>query len=642
MPRCRHDLTPLALALALFFAGCGAAANGAVAPRPGPSSANSVELVAVAYRNGPNGPEGTTSPVTVSVAPNATGRPRVAIFEGVSGGAGEQWRAATWVGAVHASKLTGRPLRDFEVTVGVEGLIDGPSAGALMTAGIIAAMQHVPVRRDVTMTGTINPDGTIGPVGGIAYKMQAAASAGFRVFGYPRGSRFDTDLANGRAIDLQELADQLGITAVEIADIEDAFFHLTGVTPPRNEAVRPSEIVISRALDRRMRSQIAQWGLLVAQGAEAWQRQPRIYRDLLRPNMEEARRLITQADQHLRQGLVATAYKNARDAAVMIHDIDGAARVFDAGLRSDGEALLAEAAAAATVEREHQAYLAELAAQPVNTVGDALYLLDAYDAAHRARSAIILARAELERGVALLEDPGEGPEAEERFDEVVAAFAKATFQYGAARFVLDAGRDSAALSSKAAEGIPLDVARLRDLAESTTIAAKAVLDYYDTIAVQGIADAQHIDESSVRRYLVMTDIDYREASVRIGYAFEHLDPASVHEALSTLAAADGALVDASLLVMRDYSLQVRMERGEAVEVANDLALMTALELADERARQSAGLAVRHLGVLPDEAAVVYERSRIAGQGSLQERLYGLRGFWCAAVVSRTATYLAAR
>jgi hypothetical protein len=77
-------------------------------------------------------------------------------------------------------------------------------------------------------------------------------------------------------------------------------------------------------------------------------------------------------------------------------------------------------------------------------------------------------------------------------------------------------------------------------------------------------------------------------------------------------------------------------------VANDLALMTALELADERARQSAGLAVRHLGVLPDEAAVVYERSRIAGQGSLQERLYGLRGFWCAAVVSRTATYLAAR
>ena len=37
------------------------------------------------------------------------------------------------------------------------------------------------INADVTMTGTINPDGTIGPVGGIPFKIEGAAEAGKKV-----------------------------------------------------------------------------------------------------------------------------------------------------------------------------------------------------------------------------------------------------------------------------------------------------------------------------------------------------------------------------------------------------------------------------------------------------------------------------
>ena len=49
-------------------------------------------------------------------------------------------------------------------------IIGGPSAGGVMTVGVIAAIKNLSVNPDVMMTGMINPDGSIGPVGGIVHK----------------------------------------------------------------------------------------------------------------------------------------------------------------------------------------------------------------------------------------------------------------------------------------------------------------------------------------------------------------------------------------------------------------------------------------------------------------------------------------
>ncbi|MEM4326891.1 MAG: S16 family serine protease [Candidatus Diapherotrites archaeon] len=66
-------------------------------------------------------------------------------------------------------------------------LIGGPSAGAAFTIATIAAIQGKEVRKDVVLTGTILPDGSIGQVGGILEKAVAAADNNISIFLVPYG-----------------------------------------------------------------------------------------------------------------------------------------------------------------------------------------------------------------------------------------------------------------------------------------------------------------------------------------------------------------------------------------------------------------------------------------------------------------------
>ena len=91
----------------------------------------------------------------------------------------------------YAEKYLGINMSNYDVIFTFEvkdaEMIDGPSAGAAMTVAVIAALENRTIRKDLTMTGTIEMDGTIGEVGGILQKAQAAERAGYRIFLIPEG-----------------------------------------------------------------------------------------------------------------------------------------------------------------------------------------------------------------------------------------------------------------------------------------------------------------------------------------------------------------------------------------------------------------------------------------------------------------------
>ena len=96
-----------------------------------------------------------------------------------------------------AEDVTKIDVDKYDIIYTVESnsiLVGGPSAGAALTAATIAALQNKKIKSDVLMTGTINPDGTIGEVGGILEKAKAAKNLGAKLFLVPKGQGTETYL----------------------------------------------------------------------------------------------------------------------------------------------------------------------------------------------------------------------------------------------------------------------------------------------------------------------------------------------------------------------------------------------------------------------------------------------------------------
>lgn len=132
---------------------------------------------------------------------------------------------------------------DFFITIRSDTtVVGGPSAGAAITSAFVALLLDLPLRDDVVMTGMINPDGSVGPVGGILQKAQAAHEAGASLFLIPLGQGvvesiqqtvddsgwFPTTRNEIVRTDVRQHAkDNWGLDVKELTDIYDAIEYAT-------------------------------------------------------------------------------------------------------------------------------------------------------------------------------------------------------------------------------------------------------------------------------------------------------------------------------------------------------------------------------------------------------------------------------
>jgi len=131
-------------------------------------------------------PQGSLHPFTVTIQPGPREQDfRMGFFETDVGQLGPMWRAAAWMATSVGAFETGKDINSLRISWETNGRIDGPSAGGLMTASFVSGVLGHDMKSDVAFTGTINPDGSIGPVGGIQYKLEAVAKDGKKT---PSGS----------------------------------------------------------------------------------------------------------------------------------------------------------------------------------------------------------------------------------------------------------------------------------------------------------------------------------------------------------------------------------------------------------------------------------------------------------------------
>ena len=210
-------------------------------PAPLPTSVHTVEVWPLSYRAPIFGRSGVSRPNRIEVRRAGACSP-VSIGEQYSAGAMAMLRASIWFSAVTAARLLGRPITDYCLRVDMTGHVDGPSAGALMTAGMVAAMLGVPVRKDATLTGTVNIGGAVGPVGGYKAKLGAAATVGCKRVGIPAA------IAPKQMKPLVSLAKIRDLDLIPLETVEDAYQLLTGRSLPAATALPKTEMVMPPAV----------------------------------------------------------------------------------------------------------------------------------------------------------------------------------------------------------------------------------------------------------------------------------------------------------------------------------------------------------------------------------------------------------
>ncbi len=209
---------------------------------------HNVSVYAPAVAETEKGYEGVISTITVTVQSNGSGRVFVDTLPltqvDMQGSARLAVKVASALVKNDMNKSINPEEYDYFFVIRTSSpIIGGPSAGAVMTLATISLLENWTIDKNLVMTGMINPDGSIGPIGGIPYKIDAANSVGAKQFLIPKGQMIytetvtDTITQNGwtqiitkpvkRNVS-QYAMDNYGMDVFEVEDINDVLFYATG------------------------------------------------------------------------------------------------------------------------------------------------------------------------------------------------------------------------------------------------------------------------------------------------------------------------------------------------------------------------------------------------------------------------------
>jgi ATP-dependent Lon protease len=152
---------------------------------------------------------GIMLPVEALVTPSHGGGGKIHATGGLSDLAKE---SVTNVSAV-IKKLTGKDVSDYDIHVQFVNThgVDGDSASITIATAVISALENIPIRQDLAMTGSLSVRGEVLPIGGVTAKIEAAARCGIKTVIIPRANMQDVMLDD-------KYEDMIDIIAVDTLD----------------------------------------------------------------------------------------------------------------------------------------------------------------------------------------------------------------------------------------------------------------------------------------------------------------------------------------------------------------------------------------------------------------------------------------
>ncbi|MFH1256910.1 MAG: S16 family serine protease [Candidatus Diapherotrites archaeon] len=142
-----------------------------------------------------DGDAGLVLPIEAEVAPAAS-RAEGKII--ATGKLGEIAKEAVQNVSALVKKLSGKDISTFDLHIQflqTYSGVEGDSASVSVATAVISALEGIPVKQSLAMTGSLSVRGEVMPVGGITAKVSSAIKAGFREVIIPKANLQDIVIA---------------------------------------------------------------------------------------------------------------------------------------------------------------------------------------------------------------------------------------------------------------------------------------------------------------------------------------------------------------------------------------------------------------------------------------------------------------
>lgn len=624
---------------------------------PLPATNTKAQVDAMFVLMGGTGPAtGGMTPVKLVTAPNPDKSVQVGIVEEFAGGTGEQWRAGVWVAAIIAAQVLGKDLTDVTFSAASGGYIDGASASGLMAGGFLAALTGTPIDPTVTMTGIINPDGTIGPVGGIPEKFLGSIAKGKRRLGYPIGMRMAKSEATGEDVDLVELAKQHGAEAVEIADVHEAYKLLTHKTLPDTVPVAEADMALDPTTSAALEVKYKDWQkLLAAQWApivqlESAGKQPGV----LITMRDEAKQLADEAERLHKQGAIGAAYSRMLAAWTYATATNAVLDILGKVRAGNIDAAMSSLNTLDKLGVTSNQVFEKIGAMKPNTLGGHLQMMSAFKAALTGWVYHGLAsQAVAQAAVALQGAQGIAPSQlanPEMADGIAAAIAPALLYSTRASAETALAVQQLDFEHEDSVMYMCSLPNVHRMSTSFSSAGAAGVNYFDQLLVEPLAKQYEMTADQARQRFALVEPDYLVAFTTAKLADDEGLPQELKAAwgehslawgLLSLAGSQLAYFDASELIAKYYSLGVHTDDNNKVDkLEYEQAFTNMLASAERNARANARAARIAAGAIPIQAKLAYQLATVERAGDLGDKIDALTEFWASSSFSQTAVMLA--
>ncbi len=604
-------------------------------PRPATAFPRSVTINTLSYYTAADGTaDGRCTPVQITVDKNPTKTLKVAFIEDSIDSYGGMWRAAAWMATVMAADVTGFNPLSTQVSFERQGRVDGPSAGGLMTAGVLAALRGDTLRADAAMTGTINPDGTIGPVGGIVHKMVGAAKSGKKLVLIPHGLRYEKNQNTGELVDLFIHGRKLGLEVKAVGDIYSAYQALTGAKLPRAEPAQTPALEVD--MYQRIVIKVTERLKRYKEFEDIYAKTPNQYHtDDGKTMLEKARASVKRAEGLLVEGQAPAAFQDAfqaAQAAGVAAELDRAVWIADQrGL----EAAKKFVHDSAKLDEKMEAALNALKKHKPETLSATGVLLHGYATLIQGMACQAVAEALQDGSFAF---STEGTETERK---MVAILLSSVYTQIAAQNYENISDVLDIAGHTAGRPLPKDA----PIAVTTLFfrrAAEANLNQFERTVVHDRAKSANIPLDKMKLAMMQHEQGYLITRFAMDKAIPKLvtalngDPALPY---AVLGSAVQTYTMSSRLMAEHYSLGViHDEDGNVTGLRKEAPLKNMLDFSEDQVRRNIQVLREH-DVEPMASVFFYQvGSNFRGRG-LEDRLGALTALWQANVQARTLAYL---